>query len=632
MIQPTVIDFETVYLSQRGGSYSLRDVTVPAYVSDPRFAVHGVAVKEPGQGARWISNHQVSRCSFAEAVESVISRATSLVSHNAQFDDYITQHALGIKHSLPVYCTLFLANGTLGPRSVSGLGNDLGSLAERLSLSSLKGELGFMNGLRVPSPEEKERLARYAMNDANLCAQIFERLLPLLSNRETELALISHTVRMFTSPDRQAGVDLPRVESVLSSLSADLGRVVVPGFDVHAAKPVAFEAEMGRRLAAVGEALPTKTTDKGNKKSALAKRDAAFVLLCAHKDPGVSSLARAWQEKKEILHEIDKLQTIRDQAPAGRIPIRLTYHGAVTGRWTGSGGMNIQNLGRGSEVRRVFVAKPGRTLIIADLSRIELCVLALLAGQDDLVSSLREGQDVYSLFATGAFGREVRKPKETDTPEDQERLGKDRTAGKICVLQLGYGAGSRSLAAELTRNKVEADAEMLVARYRETYPEIKVLWKRLEADAARALGGVSVTTGPSAGCTWTFKMEDRDLTLVLPSGRVIRYPNARQQKLSSWPWTRLSYGPGSGYTLDQKALAENLCSGTARDVLAGSLVRLEQDKIPVLWSVHDELVCEVPLGMPWLSSHVKSVMSDVPSWLPGLPLDVEVLTSERYEK
>lgn len=630
-MEPTVIDYETYYCSQRGGGYSLRDMTVPEYVSDPRFHVHGAAVKEPGKPARWISNKQSQTFQFQ--MSAVVHRAQALVSHNAQFDDFITQNVLGIRHSKPVYCTLFLANGTLGPRDLSGKGNSLEELAERLGLSAPKGSLAFMNGIRSPSPAEEAKLAAYAANDADLCLELWHRLLPKLGRPEIELAMISHSVRMFTDPDRRVSVDLNRLEQALADRSARLGRIVVAGFDIHAAKPAEFEAEMARRLAAVGETLPEKVTKTGNKKAALAKRDEGFVLLRQHESPEVAALATAWQQKKELLFEIDKLQTIRDQAgKSGRIPIRVAYHGAHTGRRTGSGGMNIQNLGRGSETRRVFRAQPGHNLIIADLSRIELCVLALLAEQTDLVEDLRAGKDVYSEFATKAFSRPVRKPRDSDSPEDAARFEKDRTAGKICVLQLGYGAGKGSLAAELARAGVKADAKALVDCYRDTYKEIPRLWERLEMDAARAVDGVSVTTGPSASCAWTFSAEAGALSLVLPSGRSICHPNVRRQKLSAWPWVRLCYGPGAGYTLDRKSLSENLCSGSARDILAEALVKLEGAGVPVLWDVHDELVCEVPAGDVFAEHFVRQVLSAVPPWIQGLPLAVEVKTSERYDK
>src|SRR3712207_3561830 len=67
-----------------------------------------------------------------------------------------------------------------------------------------------------------------------------------------------------------------------------------------------------------------------------------------------------------------------------------------TGRMSSSQ-PNLQNIP--PELRRYFVAPPGRKLLIADYKQIELVTAAVVAGEEKLLKGFRRGDDIHSLTA-----------------------------------------------------------------------------------------------------------------------------------------------------------------------------------------------------------------------------------------
>jgi len=78
--------------------------------------------------------------------------------------------------------------------------------------------------------------------------------------------------------------------------------------------------------------------------------------------------------------ERTRAQRFLDISKRGRLPVPLNYYGAHTGRWSASegGGVNVQNMKRGSFLRKAILAPTGHDLVVCDLSQIEPRVLAWL--------------------------------------------------------------------------------------------------------------------------------------------------------------------------------------------------------------------------------------------------------------
>jgi DNA polymerase-1 len=93
----------------------------------------------------------------------------------------------------------------------------------------------------------------------------------------------------------------------------------------------------------------------------------------------------------------------------GRIHTSYNQAVAATGRLSSSD-PNLQNIpirtAEGRLIRKAFVPAPGRLLVGADYSQIELRVLAHVSGDERLLAAFRAGQDIHSATARELFGSE----------------------------------------------------------------------------------------------------------------------------------------------------------------------------------------------------------------------------------
>ena len=139
-------------------------------------------------------------------------------------------------------------------------------------------------------------------------------------------------------------------------------------------------------------------------------------------------------------------------APDGRIHTRLQNMVTATGRLS-STEPNLQNIPvrteLGSEIRKMFVARPGWVLVDADYSQIELRVLAHIADDQSMQSAFRSGQDFHRVTASQVFGV----PLEEVTPTM-------RRNAKAVNFGIVYGISKWSLSEDLGISVREAEAYM----------------------------------------------------------------------------------------------------------------------------------------------------------------------------
>ncbi|TMQ55919.1 MAG: hypothetical protein E6K72_05825 [Candidatus Eisenbacteria bacterium] len=182
--------------------------------------------------------------------------------------------------------------------------------------------------------------------------------------------------------------------------------------------------------------------------------------------------------------------TYLDALPAAADPadgrVRTTYEqaGAATGRLASSD-PNLQNIPirspQGRDIRRAFVAPPGRVLVGADYSQIELRVMAHLAGDPQLIQAFMSGEDVHESTARRIFN--------VSGPLDPAL----RARAKIVNFGIMYGMGARSLSAQMGIGLPEA--QDFIAHYFRVAAGI-----RGHAAAPAALGtGDPLEERPGAG-------------------------------------------------------------------------------------------------------------------------------------
>ena len=147
----------------------------------------------------------------------------------------------------------------------------------------------------------------------------------------------------------------------------------------------------------------------------------------------------------------------------GRIHSTLHQTRAATGRLS-SDSPNLQNIPirtqLGARIRDAFTASPGRKLVVADYSQIELRILAHMTGEPALVESFMKGEDIHTRTASEVF--DVR--MESVTPELRRRA-------KMVNFGILYGISGFGLATRLG-NVHPAEAERYIKRYFERYPRV----------------------------------------------------------------------------------------------------------------------------------------------------------------
>jgi DNA polymerase len=276
-------------------------------------------------------------------------------------------------------------------------------------------------------------------------------------------------------------------------------------------------------------------------------------------------------------------------------------------------------------LRGMIISAPGKDLLVADYATIEVRVLAWLAGEDRLLNAFHAGQDVYLDMASAIYGGK----KFTKADKFERQLGKQ------AVLGCGYGMGPDKFwrTCGLYGMNIPQDlAQRAVYTYRNTYSKVPTYWRTIENMFCTVLDnpkGSPVQTNDGKIAMGWF----RDwLCVRLPSGRSLSYfqPAMTDEGITyravnstthQWDYVK-TYGG---------KLVENITQAVARDIMAQAMLRCEAGKYPVVLSVHDEIVSEVPEGQGSVEDFLKQVTA-LPDWARGCPITAEGWRGKRYKK
>lgn len=272
-------------------------------------------------------------------------------------------------------------------------------------------------------------------------------------------------------------------------------------------------------------------------------------------------------------------------------------------------------------IRTAFIPADGSKFIVSDFSAIEARVLAWLAGEKWRMEVFKNGGDIYCASASQMFHKPVVK---------HGINGELRVKGKIAELALGYGGAVGALKAmDYTHSLNEEEMLPLVQAWRKASPEITKFWWEVDRCAIE-----TITTGQTTRSRHgiRFRKNGPLLRVRLPNGRELSYVSPKitsdgitymgtDQKTGQW--TRLeTYGP---------KLVENIVQATARDCLAESMFRLERAGIPIVFHVHDEVICDVKANS-FTADDIAQIMSQPIDWAPGLILNAEAYECQYYKK
>jgi len=240
-------------------------------------------------------------------------------------------------------------------------------------------------------------------------------------------------------------------------------------------------------------------------------------------------------------------------APDGRIHSHFQMTVTATGRLS-STEPNLQNIPvrkeLGGEIRKMFVASPGKVLVDADYSQIELRLLAHISGDETMQRAFRDGEDIHTVTAAQVF--------DTPLPEVTPAM---RSYAKAVNFGIVYGISAFSLAGDIGVSN--AEAKQYIENYLAKYAGVRDYMTRI-VEEAKQTGEVK--------------------TLF---GRIRPLPELRATDFN----TR-SFG---------ERVALNMpIQGTAADIMKLAMIhvakRLERDGLEakLVLQVHDELIVECP--------------------------------------
>ena len=645
MSRVLVVDFETRWDRKH---YTLSKMTTEEYIRSNEFKAFGCCIKTYGvDDTAWISHNALQ-----EAFDLVDWSQTAVLAHNAQFDVAILSWVYGCKPAF-IYDSLSMARALRGVE----VGNSLAKLAEEFGLPPKGKAVHSTDGLPELTPEIEAELADYCAHDVWLCEQVFNRLAEGFPKKE--LKLIDLTLKMFTNPVLQLDKEMlsNAIEEERTTRSSLLERLAID----EAA--LASNPKFADVLLALGVEPPTKVSKTtGNRTFAFAKNDALFQALLNSEREDVATLCEARLAVKSTL-ERTRAQRFLDISARGTLPVPLNYYGAHTGRWSASkgSGLNLQNLKRGSFLRKSIMAPDGHMLVVCDLSQIEPRVLSWLAEDTALLDIFRSGQDAYAQFGAQMFGIPgLNKDSHPDL----------RQSAKSALLGCGYGMGWASFAAQLLTGFLGApptrydkafakqlgigaydveeftgweeilkrmteiprtctdqeflvhclSAKTIIDKYRSAAWPVVSFWQMCNSLIERSLAGGN----PFEYKCLRFEKE----RIVLPSGLALRYPMLKAVP-DAGGRVQWHYGE-HGIKLYGGKLTENIVQAVARCVMTDGMLRIQKRYSCVL-TVHDEVVVAVPeVEAEEAKDWVLAQMVVVPTYMPGLPLAAEVDVAKRY--
>tara|TARA_R110000737_G_scaffold147568_1_gene177310 strand:- start:4156 stop:6153 length:1998 start_codon:yes stop_codon:yes gene_type:complete len=361
----------------------------------------------------------------------------------------------------------------------------------------------------------------------------------------------------------------------------------------------------------------------------------------------------------------------------GRARFQTRYHGASTGRWTGSGFQPL-NLNRGYEdidpaqlvrdigygdprwldlvygdamdavakaSRHWIMAADGHRIMAGDFSSVEAIILACLAGEEWKVSAFREGVKLYEYMGDKIHKLAPGTVTKASHPDE-------RQDGKTGELAFGYqGALGAWLKFDSSGRHSDDTIIKICAAWREEHPATVAFWGNLQDAAIKAVREPGVQRVGRVG----FEVIDEWLTMILPGGKRIWYFQP-QVRMGHAHWCQPSKKdkceagtcghelvPKLSYMAQKEGqwgrvdtyggkLAENACQATSRELLVPAMFRAEEQGYPIIMTVYDEIVCEVPDGHGSLEEFVSLMEGPLPEWAADWPITASAWEGDRYKK
>ena len=237
----------------------------------------------------------------------------------------------------------------------------------------------------------------------------------------------------------------------------------------------------------------------------------------------------------------------------GKIHADFNQVGTSTGRFSSSGGVNMQNIPTKNGYREGFISKPGYSFIAMDYSQCEYRLTGAVSREQVIIDAYKNNYDMHIATAANFFGKDQK-----DVTKDERSWGKTRN------FEIIYGATEWGLSKSL---KSSLDhAKDVLNRYWEGYPTLSSF--KIAAETMIVKLGYSVTP---MGRRRYFK----PMPAIATPKEIDKYIAKMKRE---------------GFNM--------IIQGGTADVLKIAMISIDKknpfgDRFALLLQVHDELVAEV---------------------------------------
>ena len=588
----------------------------------------------------------------ADIVEALSDDSVIKWSYNNNFERVCLSNYFGTWFEPGSWrCTMVWAAYLGLPRSLEDVGAVLGLEKQKLSegkeliryfcvpCKPTKANGGRTRNLPCHAPEKWELFKTYCKRDVDVEKSIRRKLHNFpIPESEMELYRLDQRIN-----DRGVLVDMGLVEQAIACERLHKEVVTKRAYELTGLENPNSVAQLKGWLG-----------DMGMEAESLSKK--AVAEMIAETDGEVEELLRLRLMLAKT--SVKKYEAIeRSACSDGRVHGMLMFYGANrSGRWSGKN-VQLHNLpknylpdlelarelvkqGRFEDIellydstpnvlseliRTAFIPKPGCRFVVADFSAIEARVMGWLSGEEWVLDVFRGDGKLYEMTASRMFGIPM------------SEIGKgssERAKGKVASLACQYGGSSGALVSmgALDMGLTEEELPPLVAAWRKANPHMVQFWWDVDAAAIKAVTEKQKTKVGRI----IFEYKSGILFITLPSGRKLSYVKPRMAVnrfgrdgltyegiAENKKWSRIeTYGP---------KLVENIVQGTARDLLAEAMLRVEEKGYPIVMHCHDEIIAEVPEDTGSVDEMCE-IMAVQPEWAEGLPLRADGYQCSFYQK
>lgn len=508
------------------------------------------------------------------------------VAHNLKFD-YKILRLYGVNFKGILFDTM-IAHYLLNPDGRHGMDylSEIYLNYKPVSLETLIGKKGKNQGsFRDVSIEEA---TEYAAEDADVTFQLYEIFAPQLKKEnledlfykvemplmevlaKMELEGISLDENWLKQESKDLENDLKLLETKIFALS---------GEEFNMNSPRQLGEVLFEKMQLDPKAKKTKTGQYQTSEDVLQK------LAAKHEIIPLILEYRTYQKLKSTYVDALPQQIDKDD---NRVHTNFSQTTAATGRLA-SVNPNLQNIPirtlRGQQIRGAFKADPGKKIISADYSQIELRLIAEISDETNMIRAFQEGADIHASTASKLFGIPM---------EEVSKM--QRSQAKTVNFGIIYGQGAFALAEQTGLSRTEA--KQMIDAYFETYPKLKE-WMAEQVKKAREIGYVETILGR--------KRHLKDIN----SGNFVVKSHAERNAVNA------------------------PIQGSAADIIKIAMIKIQQEleqknmATKMLLQVHDELVFEAPTEETEVASIlIKTEMES--AFETKVPLLVEVGVGENW--